>query len=143
MKHLSALLMAHTRRTSLISGALGIVYLWFGLLKFFSGLSPAEELAGATIEQLTLGIIQPPGGLLLLAIWEVSIGVFLLTGSYRKWVLIAAVVHICCTFTPLVFFPELCFTTVPYGLTLVGQYIVKNLVFLGVMLILLKREEII
>jgi hypothetical protein len=34
---------------------LGIVFLWFGALKFVPGLSPAQDLAARTIERLTLG----------------------------------------------------------------------------------------
>ena len=119
---------------------LGLVYLWFGMLKFFAGLSPAEALAGSTIERLTFGLIGPAWGLPLLAIWEVGIGVLLLVGICRKCALTAALVHITLTFTPLFFFPELCFTNFPYGLTLVGQYIIKNVVFFGVMLALLRAE---
>ena len=37
---------------TLLRIALGIVFLWFGALKFLPGLSPAEELAGRTIEAL-------------------------------------------------------------------------------------------
>ena len=140
MKQIAAVLSKHVTRASFVSAALGVVYLWFGFLKFFPGLSPAEELAGATIQRLTFGWIAPSTGLILLAAWEVGIGLLLLTGSYKKWALWAALVHICCTFTPLVFFPELCFTAIPFGLTLVGQYIFKNLVFLGVMVVLLKRD---
>ncbi len=140
MKQIAAVLSDRITRVSFVSAALGVVYLWFGILKFFPGLSPAEELAGTTIERLTLGILDPAMGVFLLAIWEVGIGLLLLTGAFRKWALWAALVHICCTFTPLLFFPDLCFTQVPFGLTLVGQYIFKNLVFLGVMVILIKRE---
>ena len=140
MKQIAAVLSERFTRVSFVSAALGVVYLWFGILKFFPGLSPAEELAGATIERLTLGFLEPAMGVFLLAIWEVGIGLLLLTGSFQKWALWAALVHICCTFTPLLFFPDLCFTEVPFGLTLVGQYIFKNLVFLGVMVILIRRE---
>ena len=140
MKQIAAVLSERITRVSFVSAALGVVYLWFGILKFFPGLSPAEELAGTTIERLTLGILNPAMGVFLLAIWEVGIGLLLLTGTFKKWALWAALVHICCTFTPLLFFPDLCFTQVPFGLTLVGQYILKNLVFLGVMVILIKRE---
>ena len=140
MKQIATIFTRRVTQASFVSAALGIVYLWFGFLKFFPGLSPAEELAGSTIQTLTLGWITPATGLMLLAIWEVGIGLLLLTGAYKKWVLRAALVHICCTFTPLLFFPEMCFTAIPFGLTLVGQYIFKNLVFLGVMVVLLKRD---
>lgn len=140
MRQVTAAISDRLTGASFVSAALGVVYLWFGILKFFPGLSPAEELAGATIERLTLGIVDPSMGVFLLAVWEVGIGVLLLTGTFQKWVLRAALVHICCTFTPLLFFPDLCFTDIPFGLTLVGQYIFKNLVFLGVMVILIRRE---
>jgi uncharacterized membrane protein YphA (DoxX/SURF4 family) len=39
--------------------ALGIVFVWFGVLKFFPNLSPAETLAARTIQQLTFGIVPP------------------------------------------------------------------------------------
>ncbi|HEX9616519.1 MAG TPA: hypothetical protein VGA03_03835, partial [Anaerolineales bacterium] len=34
---------------------MGIVFLWFGALKFFLGLSPATDLAVRTIDVLTFG----------------------------------------------------------------------------------------
>ena len=33
----------------------GIVFFWFGVLKFFPALSPAEDLAGRTISALSFG----------------------------------------------------------------------------------------
>ena len=35
---------------------LGLVFLWFGALKFVPGLSPAQDLATRTVERLTLGV---------------------------------------------------------------------------------------
>ncbi|WP_233131799.1 doxx family protein [Robiginitalea sediminis] len=122
-----------------IARGLGLVYLWFGALKFFPGLSPAEALAGSTIEVLTFGLIGPSLGLVLLALWEFAIGTLLITGICRKCALTAALLHIVLTFTPLFFFPELCFTEFPFGLTLVGQYIIKNVVFLGVMVAMYRK----
>ncbi|RQW06070.1 hypothetical protein EH222_09245, partial [candidate division KSB1 bacterium] len=37
----------------LLRVSLGIVFFWFGVLKFFPGLSPAQDLAARTIEVLT------------------------------------------------------------------------------------------
>lgn len=39
------------------------------------------------------------------------------------------------TFLPLFLLPEVCFTNVPFGLTLEGQYIIKNLVVIGAALV--------
>jgi uncharacterized membrane protein YkgB len=36
--------------------SLGIIFLWFGVLKFFPGASPAQSLAGETIEALSFRI---------------------------------------------------------------------------------------
>lgn len=35
------------------------------------------------------------------------------------------------TFLPLVLLPEVCFTSIPFGLTIEGQYIIKNLVLIS------------
>ena len=60
--------------------AVGIVFLWFGALKLFPGASPAEDLAGRTIETLTLGLVPMSVALPILGIWEVAIGVGLIVG---------------------------------------------------------------
>jgi hypothetical protein len=45
-----------------------------------------------------------------------------------------------CTFTPLIFFPELSFNYAPFTLTLVGQYIMKNLIIIVALLILYPKD---
>ena len=54
---------------SLLRISLGINFLWFGLLKFFPGLSPAQDLATNTIEQLTFGLVEPSASIYILATW--------------------------------------------------------------------------
>ena len=61
--------------------ALGVVFLWFGALKLVPGLSPAEDLAGRTIEALTFGIVPASVALPVLALWEMAIGIGLLSGA--------------------------------------------------------------
>lgn len=119
---------------------IGIVYLWFGVLKFFPGISPAETIATDTIYELTLGIIPPKLSLALLAIWETGLGLLLISGVLNRFAILWALVHMLLTFTPFLFFPELTFTSAPLGLTLLGQYIMKNIVFLGVLVFLLNKE---
>ena len=120
---------------------IGIVYLWFGMLKFFPGVSPAETIALDTISELTFGILTPGLAIILLAIWETAIGVLLILGLFNRAALNLAIVHMVLTFTPFLFFPELTFTTAPFGLTLLGQYIIKNIVFLAIMVFFLNRER--
>jgi uncharacterized membrane protein YphA (DoxX/SURF4 family) len=66
-----------------------------------------------------------------LAIWETVLGVLLLLGFHTKKVLFFLILHMFCTFTPMIFFPDVSFKTAPYGFTLVGQYIMKNIIILS------------
>lgn len=133
--------MFYAHSTRLLRWAIGINYFWFGMLKFFNGLSPAENLAKDTIRILTFGLIPDSVNLLLLAIWEVGIGVIFLSGRFTKFGAQAAVLHMIFTFMPLFFFPEVSFSHAPYGFTIVGQYIVKNLVFLAALVVILKEQK--
>lgn len=124
--------------------SIGLCFCWFGALKFVPGLSPAEVLAERTIASMTLGLLSGKAALSLLASVEVLLGVALITGIGLRIALAALLAHMLCTMAPVVLFPEEVFTHVPYGLTLVGQYIVKNGVIMsGAWLVLrsLERQE--
>jgi uncharacterized membrane protein YkgB len=111
--------------------ALGIVFLWFGVLKFFPNLSPAEVLAGRTIERLTFGAVRSDVALPVLATWESLIGIGLIVGRWLRAVLLLLIVQMLGTLTPLVLFPAETFTVFPFAPTLEGQYIIKNIVLIG------------
>ena len=64
--------------------SLGLVFLGFGVLKFFPGMSPAAELAERTIGTLTFGLVGPTAALLLTAIMETVIGLTLVTGLFLR-----------------------------------------------------------
>ena len=51
----------------LLRVSLGIVFFWFGVLKFLPGLSPAQGLATRTIGVLTFGLIHANVSILILA----------------------------------------------------------------------------
>jgi uncharacterized membrane protein YphA (DoxX/SURF4 family) len=85
--------------------SLGIVYLWFGVLKFFPGLSPAAGLATRTIEMLTFGLIPAETALLLLAVWETLIGLGLIFGVWMRVTLLLLFVQMLGTLMPVFFFP--------------------------------------
>jgi uncharacterized membrane protein YkgB len=120
----------------LLSITIGIVYLWFGLLKFVPGLSPAEGLATETIRLLTFGIFGPSLSMKLLALWETALGVLLVAGLFRRLVIPLTLSHIALTFTPMLFFPDLIFSNNPFYLTLLGQYIAKNIIIAGALIII-------
>ncbi len=111
--------------------SLGINFLWFGALKLIPGLSPAEGLAAETIKVLTFGLIQPEVSVVVLGIWEVLIGVGLITGWFLRITLFLLLVQMIGTMTPLILFPAETFTRFPYAPTLEGQYIIKNLVLIS------------
>jgi uncharacterized membrane protein YphA (DoxX/SURF4 family) len=116
--------------------ALGVVFLWFGVLKFFPGLSPAQDLAARTIEVLSFGLIPPSVSVPVLAAWEVAIGVGLLAGRWMRVVLLLLFAQMLGTLTPLFLFPEETWTVFPIAPTLEGQYIIKNVVLVAAAIVL-------
>ncbi len=129
------------KNKTILSSTIGLVYIWFGSLKFFPGTSPAEELARNTIHQLTFGVVTDQTAVTLLAILEVAIGVFLLSGFFRRQVVAVALAHMVCTFTPLLFFPSDSFSQAPLVPTLLGQYIGKNIIIVGALITLVRKEQ--
>ena len=120
---------------TLLRVSLGIVFLWFGLLKFFPGLSPAQDLATNTIEQLTFGIVEPSVSIYILATWETLIGLGLITGLFLRAALFLLFLQMLGTLAPLVLFPDQTFVQFPYAPTLEGQYIMKNMVLISAALV--------
>ncbi len=120
--------------------SLGIIFVWYGMLKFFPTLSPAEDLAIKTIDIMFFNLIDGSLSIKLLAMLEVAIGIGFLSGFYTKIVTIIFLGHMVCTFAPLFLLPEFSFTQAPYAFTLVGQYIVKNIVFILVGIIIYQNE---
>jgi len=110
---------------------LGLVFFWFGALKLVPGLSPAEELVRNTIY-----IVDPDIFLPILAVWEMLIGLGLIFGKFMRATLLLLFLQMPGTALPLLILPEVCWTVFPYGLTLEGQYIIKNLVLIGAGLVL-------
>ncbi|MCH8873725.1 DoxX family protein [candidate division KSB1 bacterium] len=122
--------MACTGLTFLRVG-LGVIFLWFGVLKFFPGLSPAENLVRNTIYFFDPDIFMP-----VLAAWEALIGVGLITGKFMRLTLLLLFLQMPGTALPLLILPDVVWNVFPYGLTIEGQYIVKNLVLIGAGLVL-------
>lgn len=111
--------------------SLGVVYFWFGALKFIPGFSPAASLATRTVERLTAGAVASSTALFLLATWEVLIGLGLLTGRLLRVTLLLLFLQMLGTMLPLFLFPGETFTVFPVAPTLEGQYIIKNLVLIS------------
>lgn len=110
---------------------LGIIFFWFGMLKFFPGVSPAEELVRNTIYFMDPDLFLP-----ILAAWETIIGIGLITGKFMRMTLLLLFLQMPGTALPLVLLPDVVWNIFPFGLTLEGQYIIKNLVLIGAGLVL-------
>lgn len=110
---------------------LGIIFFWFGALKFFPGLSPAEDLVRNTVFFADPDLFIP-----ILATWEVIIGLGLIAGKYMRVTLLLLFLQMPGTVLPLFILPDVVWTSFPFGLTLEGQYIVKNLVLVSAGLVL-------
>ncbi|WP_081681068.1 DoxX family protein [Cellulomonas sp. URHD0024] len=106
--------------------SLGVVFLGFGVLKFFPGMSPAAELAERTIGALTLGHVGPTAALLLTATMETFIGLALITGWFLRAGLVVLAGALVGIMSPLVLFFHELFPA--GGPTLTAQYVVKDIV---------------
>ncbi|MDD2278575.1 MAG: hypothetical protein PHD06_05680 [Bacteroidales bacterium] len=138
IKHIEAKasIWMHKHGLLLLRISIGIVFFWFGILKFFPGLSPAQDLAIRTISLLTLNLISGKTIIIGLASWEVLIGIGFLTGKYMKPILVLLFVQMAGTFAPAFFFPNEVFNAIPYAPTLEGQYIIKNIVIISAALVI-------
>ena len=110
--------------------SLGIVFIWFGLLKIH-GLSPANQLIERTVYWFRPEVFIP-----ILGWWEVAIGVGLLIKPLIRLALFLLFLQMPGTMLQLVLLPGVCFTKFPFGLTIEGQYIIKNLVLLSAAIVI-------
>ena len=113
--------------------SVGAVFLAFGVLKYFPGVSPAEMLARDTTDVLFLGLIPSSAAIYVVATMECFIGICFLIGSgalmrVAIWVLVAQFVGI---LSPLVIDPSRLFAG-PHGApTLEGQYVLKDIILVA------------
>ena len=105
--------------------SLAAVFIWFGLLKPL-GVSPAAQLIERTVYWFPPEHFVP-----ILGWWEAAIGVCLLFRPLIRVSLFLLFLQMPGTLLPLILLPDVCFTAFPYGLTLEGQYIIKNLVLIS------------
>ena len=116
---------------TLLRVSLGVVFFWFGVLKYIPGASPAEGLAVDTIAVLSGGLMDPRLFLFILATWECAIGVGLVAGRALRSTLLLLFLQFPGTVMPLLLFPAVTFQDFPFVLTIEGQYIVKNLIIIS------------
>lgn len=122
-------LVAHS--IALLRIGMGIVFFGFGILKFFPGISPIEDLATRTTTVLTFGILSGYSAMVFVAGLETVIGVCFLTGRFLRvgvWLMAAQMIG---AMSPLVIFPSELFLSSTHAPTLEAQYIIKDIILVA------------
>ncbi len=106
--------------------SLGLVFLGFGVLKFFPGASPAEALVMRTIDTLTLGVVSGQTAVVMTAVLETFIGLTLITGIGLRVGLVVLAGSLVGIMSPLVLFTGDLFPD--FTPTLEAQYVFKDII---------------
>jgi uncharacterized membrane protein YkgB len=114
--------------------SMGLVYLGFGILKYFPGVSPAQDLALATTHLLSFGLVPalvPDSvAMVLIATLECTVGLLLLTGRWLRLTISLLAVHLVGILSPIVLLTGRMFDGPHHMPTLEGQYVLKDLIVL-------------
>ena len=117
--------------TPMLRVALGLIFLWFGLLKIF-GVSPVVELIGSTYS-----FLPQEQFILFVGIWEAAIGIGLICKFALRATLALLWLQMSGTFVALVLSPDIFFTNSnPLLLTLEGEFVMKNIVLITASLVI-------
>jgi uncharacterized membrane protein YphA (DoxX/SURF4 family) len=118
-------------RTSLRM-AFGCVFFVFGALKLVPGTSALEPLTRTALPLESFNVFYST-----LGAWEMLVGLAIMTGRAQRLALLWVLVF--CALTTLSVFlrPDLMFGAAPGVLTLLGQHMLKNVIFTGAALVLL------
>lgn len=104
--------------------SLGLIFIWFGLLKPFGAKTTTSLLAH------TIYFFSPEYMLPLLGWWEVAIGLTLLFPKLVKYSIILQFIRIPGTILAFIIHPEICFVDFPYVPSPEGQYLIKDIIIL-------------
>lgn len=116
--------------------SLGILFVWFGLLK------PLGHETTTSLLAHTIYWGDPEVMVLVLGWWEVVIGVCLLTRSLIRVAVFLLVIRLPGILLAFVLEPETLFVTFPFAPTPEGQYLIKDLtLFLATLAIAGSLEE--
>lgn len=108
--------------------AVGAIFLGFGVLKYFPGVSPAQNIVEATTHILFLGLIPGDVAIKMIATLECFIGICLLANRWMRlavWLLAIEFVGI---LAPIFLLPGRLFTGPDHAPNLLGQYCLKDII---------------
>jgi uncharacterized membrane protein YphA (DoxX/SURF4 family) len=127
-------LVAHS--IALLRISLGAVFLGFGFLKFFPGVSPAEDLVIATTSKLTLGLVPGSIALVAIAVLECIIGLWLLSGRALRGAIYLLAVELIGILSPAVLLAGRLFSGPHHAPTMQGQYVLKDVILVAAVLVI-------
>ena len=113
---------------TLLRVTLGGIFLGFGVLKFFPGLSPAAALAEQTFGILTFGLVPAAVARVLIAILECAIGLCFITGKGLRVGVWLLAVQMLGALSPLLLLAGEMFSGPHHAPSLEGQYVIKDVV---------------
>lgn len=116
--------------------SLVIVYIWFGVLKIL-GVSPVESLIKDTYPWL-----PEPQFIIVLGLWELMVGILLLSKKTLKIGIILMWLQMGGIFLGLIINPSIYFQNMNLLLlTTEGEFVIKNLVLLSASYVLWKKNR--
>ncbi|MDO9353514.1 MAG: DoxX family protein [Solirubrobacteraceae bacterium] len=126
---------------SVLRVALAFVFILFGALKFFPDLSPAQDVATAVMTKLTFGLVPAGPALLAVAIAEVGVGLCLIANRFMRVAVWFLAFEMFAILSPIVLLPGELFSGPHHLPSLLGQYILKDFVLLGGVLVLFATQR--
>ncbi|MFN2458107.1 MAG: hypothetical protein ABR502_07900 [Chitinophagaceae bacterium] len=111
--------------------SIGIIFFWFGFIKYFPGLSPIEDLALRTTRVLTFDLLSDNAMAKGLATLECLIGIGLIAGKFLRATLLLLLLQLIGAISPVVLFSSEVFKIIPVVPTLSGQYIIKDIIIIS------------
>jgi putative oxidoreductase len=116
--------------------SLGSIFLGFGVLQLFPGVSPAANLVEATTHILFLGLVPGPFALVGVGLLECTIGVLLIAGQAMRPAIYMLAGQLVGILSPVVLLAPRLFSGPHNAPTLEGQYVVKDIVLVGAALVI-------
>ncbi|MGH3780173.1 MAG: hypothetical protein ACRDRO_05945 [Pseudonocardiaceae bacterium] len=120
--------------------SMGMVYFGFGILKYFPGVSPAQDLALATTHLLSFGLVPTvvPGGvaMALIATLECTIGLLLIAGRGLRLAISLLAGQLAGILSPAVLLAGRLFAGPHHMPTLEGQYVLKDVILVAVVMVI-------
>lgn len=120
----------------LLRVSMGAIIFGYGVLKYFPGISPAQNLVQTTMHLLTFGLIPDNVALVLVATLECTIGLSLMIGRGLRVTIYFLIFWVLGILSPVVLLPQRLFAGPDHAPTLEGQYVLKDIVFLAASLVI-------